>query len=108
MADWNGEISFELEQMAALEAFIHEPDTRRSDIFAQGVLGIKGDRALFWIIKHDLFEGVVLNLSLMTQDASLFLEGMGTSLSQARDLSHSYTIEHDEQQYQLIIKYPDY
>ncbi len=103
MADWNGSLTLGTEQMAALDAFIHQPDTRKGDIFAQGTLPVNPGLAVDWIIKHDLFEGVVIHFSLMAQDGTVFLAGADASLSQAADLRESYVLEHEDARYHVTI-----
>lgn len=104
MADWSGTLMMQKNQVEALDAFIHEPDTRQSDIFGQGTLDAGEGQPLDWIIKHDIFEGVVLHLSLMAEGHTSFLAGHEEPLSRASDLFQTYALEHDGKTYALTIK----
>ncbi|PSR22642.1 MAG: hypothetical protein C7B45_06205 [Sulfobacillus acidophilus] len=104
MADWTGTLTFTPEQQQALEAFIREPDTRRDDVFAHGSLETGSPARLDWIIKHDIFEGVVVHFSLMTPDGGSFLAGVEQSLSHAPDLFQTYDIRYQGRQYSVTVK----
>jgi hypothetical protein len=104
MADWSGTLTFTPEQQQALEAFIREPDTRRDDVFARGSLETDGQARLDWIIKHDIFEGVVVHFSLMTPDGGSFLAGVEQSLSHASELFQTYDVRHRGRQYSVHVK----
>lgn len=95
MANWKGKLPFNAEQLGSLDAFIHEPDTRQGDIFRQGSIDVDKSLKIDWIIKHDLFEGVVVHFSLMASDGSAFLSGEEKTLATAEDLFGDYAIEHD-------------
>lgn len=104
MADWSGTLTLQPEQVDALEAFIREPDTRGSDIFDQGSLDHDGDVRVDWIIKHDLYEGVVAHWSLMSADGNTFLCGAEKSLREARDLFDRFTLSHDGRDYEISVR----
>lgn len=101
--EWHKTLTFSPDRIRALEAFIKEPDTRQSDIFDSGTFPIDDATRLDWIIKHDLFEGVVLHLSLMSGDGTQFLAGYEVPLSEVHELLTTHPIEHGQSHYQLII-----
>lgn len=103
MKDWSGTLTLRPEQVDALEAFIRESDTRESDIFDHGSLGEHGDVRIDWIIKHDLFEGVVVHWSLMSADGTTFLGGAEKSLQEANDLFDRFTLSHDGHDYDISV-----
>ncbi len=104
MADWSGTLTFDDSKLVELETYIHEPYSRSGDIFDQGTLNTGKGPQLDWVIKHDLFQGVILHLNLMTEDNSAFLAGQEEQLSKARDLLNTYTLKHDGRTYQITIK----
>ena len=104
MADWSGTLTLQPEQVNALESFIREPDTRQSDIFDQGSLGQDGSVRVDWIIKHDLYEGVVVHFSLMSADGTQFLSGAEKSLREAQDLFERFTLTHDNHDYDISVR----
>lgn len=106
MAHWTGSLTFSPSQKEALETFIHHPDTRSSDIFDQGTLAVKDQSLrLDWIIKHDLFEGVVIHFSLMADDGSRFLAGDESTLSDAQALCKTYKITYQDQTYEIDVQF---
>lgn len=107
MADWNGTITLSTESIGHLSTFMHQPDTRHSDIFDQGSLEATPDHRIDWIIKHDLFEGVVFQLSLMNQDGTMFLAGSGSVLQEPADILGTHTIEHRDSTYHLHVTRAD-
>lgn len=103
MADWKGTLTLTASRIAALDDFIHQPDTRTGDVFNQGVLEVGGDTVVDWIIKHDLFEGVVVHFSLMAEDGTRFVAGAEGSLSRAGDLLGEHVIEHEGKRYRITV-----
>jgi len=103
MANWNGTIEIPAYQVKNLESFIHEPYTRTGDIFDQGQLDVTADLTVDWIIKHDLYEGVVVHLSLMEKEAIRFLVGAEATLSLASDLLTTFTLEHGGNSYTINV-----
>lgn len=104
MADWNGTLKFSPEQVTALEAFIREPDTRTTDIFDHGTLPVDEATHIDWIIKHDLFEGVVIHLSLMAADGTRYLAGTEAILAETADVFQTLTIDHEGRLYSVTIE----
>lgn len=103
MPEWNGTITLSKSQLPSLDSFIHHPDARQSDIFAQGELAVDEKVKIDWIIKHDLFEGVVLHVSLMAEEGSSFLAGAGLALASVDDALTTLDIEHGGQTYHVRI-----
>lgn len=103
MTDWNGTITLSAESIGHLSTFMHQPDTRQSDIFDQGSLEATPGRRIDWIIKHDLFEGVVFQLSLMNQDGTMFLAGSGSILQEPADILGTHMIEHSDGTYHVNV-----
>ena len=101
MANWTGTVTLTAEQLESLDRFIHEPYTRVSDIFQRGRLEVDSHFAVDWIIKHDLFEGVVAHFSLMSHDGSTFFVGTEQTLSRVDDWFQDYAIEHDNRRYMI-------
>lgn len=106
MAPFTGTITLAAPQLEALEAFIHEPDTRQSDIYEQGRLTVGDDVSVDWIIKHDLFEGVVLHISLMGENGTRFLAGEGAALSRAEDALKTFSLSFEDQTYRVTFESP--
>lgn len=103
MTSWHGTLKVSHQHLDALDTFIHEPDTRQGDIFDQGTLTVDRHQQIDWIIKHDLYEGVVVHFSLMKRDAVEFLKGTEKTLRQASDLMQQYTLEHDDRAYEIMV-----
>jgi len=104
MAEWSRTISFTDEDCHALDAFIHEPHTRQSDIFKSDTLPVEHNgHTIEWIIKHDLFEGVVAHVSLLADSGTRYVAGDGLVLSQAADAFHTFTLHDGDTQYTVTI-----
>lgn len=104
MADWTGTIDFNESKTRALEAFIREPDTRHGDVFDQGTFGQDDAIRVDWVIKHDLFEGVVIHFSLMSGDGNTFLGGDGAALLTAQDVFNTYRIPYQGRRYAITVR----
>jgi hypothetical protein len=107
VADFEGTIALTAAQVRDLDAFIHEPDTRQGDVFDHGSMAVDQHLNLDWIIKHDLFEGVVLQISLMTEDGTRFLAGEGRSLNHVDDALQPVSLRHDNRSYRATFKPQD-
>ncbi|NMP20882.1 hypothetical protein [Sulfobacillus harzensis] len=103
MADWSGTLTFSEDSLQALDAFIHHPDTRQTDIFQQGTLAVDGQVHLDWIIKHDIFEGVVMHVSLMGDDGTRFLGGDGAVLTEAQEALRTFDVNYEGTTYHLSV-----
>lgn len=103
MAPWNGSLRLTADTLKALDSFIHHPDMRTGDIFQQGALDVDKHVHIDWIIKHDLFEGVVMHLSLMGDDGTRFLAGDGSILTEAHDALRTFTLEHGGTAYHVSV-----
>ncbi len=103
MAEWNGSLRLTADSIEALDSFIHHPDMRKGDIFQQGVLEVNDHEHIDWIIKHDLFEGVVMHLSLMGDDGTRFLAGDGMVLQEAEDALRTFAVEHNGTAYHVSV-----
>lgn len=73
-------------ELGALDQFITEPDTRTGDIFRTDTLQVSEAYYLDWLIKHDLFEGVVMQVSLMDSEEHRFLAGTDRPLTESQDI----------------------
>ncbi len=79
-------LSFTDTDLRALDQFISQPDTRSKDVFSGNTITVSDTHHLEWLIKHDLFEGVVMQVSLMDREEGHFLAGMGQPLATAEDI----------------------
>lgn len=104
MADWHGVLPLTQKRLQDLETFIREPDTRQHDIFDHGTLIIGSPLSLDWIIKHDLYEGVVMHFSLMDTASARFLAGNEAALSQAQDVLATFAIHYQGNAYILTVQ----
>lgn len=93
-------------ELQALDQFITEPDTRRGDIFRGETLPISDAYYLDWLIKHDLFEGVVVQVSLMDNETHSFLAGTGRSLSQSQDILDDFIFTWEDKPVILRVETP--
>jgi hypothetical protein len=87
----------------ALDQFIMHPDTRTSDIFLQKNFPIRPGLQLEWLIKHDLFEGVVLHASLMDTEEYRLLGQQDRHLRQASDALGDIVIDWRQQRFVLHV-----
>ncbi|MCY0899626.1 MAG: hypothetical protein OWU33_11960 [Firmicutes bacterium] len=102
-SQWKETLTFSSDDLQSLEVFIHEPDTRRSDIFREGTLAEHDGVRIDWVIKHDLFEGVVVHFSALNADGTIFYGGDQATLRDARDLIGTYHIRHGESTYDITV-----
>lgn len=79
-------VTFTESELEALDRFISEPDTRTGDIFRGDTVELSDQYHLDWIIKHDLFEGVVMQVSLMDTEAYRFLAGTSRPVTHSEDI----------------------
>ncbi|HBQ94064.1 MAG: hypothetical protein M1294_14725 [Firmicutes bacterium] len=87
-----------------LESFITRPDTRQGDIFIEQNFPVGPELTLNWIVKHDIFEGVVMHVSLIDTDSYRHLGGVDKTISDAHDIFGEYTVRHQSKTYRLLIK----
>ncbi len=87
-----------------LENFITRPDTRQSDIFIEKYFPLAPPLVLNWIVKHDIFEGVIMHLSLIDTDLYRHITGTDKTIGEARDIFGEYIVHNDTDTYRLDIK----
>lgn len=92
------------EFVQALAAFMADPDSRTCDIFTEKSFAVAPDLALHWVVKHDLFEGTIMHLSLMDTEAYRYLAGLDRPLQQPEDLYGDYDVLWSRQAYRLHIR----
>ncbi|MCY0878087.1 MAG: hypothetical protein OWU84_03985 [Firmicutes bacterium] len=106
MSTWTDTLSFSPADLQALDVFIHQPSTRQSDIFAEGTVARHDGVRIDWVIKHDLFEGVVVHFSALNEDGTVFYGGDQATLREARDLLNTYHIQHGDHLYEVTVTSP--
>lgn len=84
-------ITFTEDDLKSLDRFISEPDTRTGDIFRGDTVELSDQYHLDWLVKHDLFEGVVLQVSLMDTEAYRFLAGTSLALAHSENILDDVT-----------------
>lgn len=98
---WEKTVPLTSEKMQQLARFITQPDTRQHDILMEETYEVNASRSLQWLIKHDLFEGVGLYLTLMDPDTMKFLAGTQAALANPEDLAGDYEIGFEGETYRV-------
>lgn len=75
-----------------LDMFIQHPETRTPPIFWQETVSLTPEATLHAVIKHDLYEGVVLSLTLMEPTAFRYLAGSEKTLRDSHDALGDYEL----------------
>lgn len=87
-----------------LETFIHHPETRQKDVLWEQNLDVEPNLFLNVTVKHDIFEGTVINLSLVEPQAYRYLAGESRSLGRAQDVLGDYDVVWNESTYRLRLQ----
>jgi hypothetical protein len=90
--------------LAALDTYIERPELRRDDVFWRHQVAVGPDRAIHVVVKHDLFEGVVVNVDVMDQEAYRQLGGVQRALARASDLTGAYAVETPEGRFRVALE----
>jgi hypothetical protein len=72
--------------MDALDRFIHQPESRRSDVLVSHRWPLDPDHEVHWTIKHDLFAGVLMVASLVDLTAGRVVADRETAVGRADDV----------------------
>lgn len=102
---WEKTIRFPDEFPARLERFIRDPSSREQDVFFEETFDVGNDRSLTVTVKHDLYEGVVLHLTLLDEEAYRFLSGAEAHLTEAADLPGAYDVRHESRRYHIRLEF---
>lgn len=94
-ASWEETITVSRQFLNELRSFIHEPGGRQQDVFWRREVDVDKPRQIQLIIKHDLFEGVVLTLNLMDTEEYRFLGGDVRALAVAEDILGDIEVARD-------------
>ena len=100
---WEQTLTVSADIMRNLEDFISHPSTRQQDIFAEQNFPIDSHHHLHWLIKHDLFEGVVLHLTLLDTEAYKFLAGYELALAKPEDALGDFDVSWRGDTYRLHV-----
>jgi len=100
---WEETLSVCEDFLERLEAFIGFPDQRSDDVFARFQFAITPSLSVQWVVKHDLFEGIVAQLSLIDQELGRFLAGDDRRVPQASAVLGTYALNTPEGRYQLTV-----
>ncbi len=100
---WEQTLSVSPDLLRNLEDFISHPSTRQQDIFAEQNFPVDSHHHLHWLIKHDLFEGVVLHLTLLDTEAYQFLAGYELALAKPEDALGDFEVSWQGDKYRLHV-----
>jgi hypothetical protein len=103
---WRGELTLPEGFLEELDTYIHRPDLRRGDVFWQTALSVSPDWHLNVVVKHDLFEGVVVNVDLMGEDGYHHLAGVTKAVATAGDIAGEYELSFAGERYHLTVMPP--
>jgi hypothetical protein len=76
----------------ALGRFIHEPESRRSDVLVHRQWVPAPGLEVHWTVKHDLFAGVLMVVSIVDTEAGRVVADREKPLAQADDLLGEVTV----------------
>ncbi len=96
-------LTVDADLLLGLHDFITQPDTRLADVFAEQNFPVSATVTLNWLIKHDLFEGVVMHVSLIDMEAYRHLGGQEVSISAPEDIYGDYRVSWEETDYILRV-----
>ncbi len=96
-------LTVDADLLLGLHDFITQPDTRLADVFAEQNFQVSPTVTLNWLIKHDLFEGVVMHVSLIDMEAYQHLGGQEVSISAPEDIYGDYRVSLEETDYILRV-----
>ncbi len=86
-----------------LKNFITRPDTRQNDVFIEQNFAVGPQLDLNWIVKHDIFEGVIMHISLIDTELYRHLAGIDKMISEEDDILGEYIIRNQSNTYRLVI-----
>ena len=98
---WEESIQLPSGFLSDLETFITRQETRKADVFWQHELMVGPGLTLQIIVKHDLFEGVVLHLTLLDTEAYRFVAGHDVSIKNAEQALGSFEVVHQGATYRI-------
>lgn len=98
------EYPFSDDALQALDRFIHQPESREQDVFLSETYEVGDTRVLEWVIRHDIFEGVLSNLNLVDQEAYRHLEGTTSPIERAEDAIQTFSLTYDGKTYALKVQ----
>jgi len=102
---WNKTIRLPGDFPARLERFIRDPSSRAADVFFEETFDI-GDRTTLTVtVKHDLYQGVVLHLTLLADDGSRYLGGTEAEIAEATDLPGQYEVRRGSRRYRVRLAF---
>ncbi len=102
-ARWEQRIQVPNDFVSRLNTFITRPDTRRQDVFWEETVPVDPPLTMHLVIKHDLYEGVVLHLSLYDMDAYRFLAGHEVSLREAVEALGAFDVVWQNTTYRIYL-----
>ncbi len=102
--NWEETLTVSADLLHDLENFISHPSSRQQDVLVERDLKIDDTHNLNWLIKHDLFEGVVLHLTLMDTDAYRFLAGYEMALAKPEDVFGDFEVAWQGSHYHLHVR----
>jgi len=86
-----------------LNTFITAPDSRQQDVFSRHIMALDDTLQFEWIIKHDLFEGVVSQLHLFNPVTWHLVVGTQRPISEPEQIFGTYDVWFNGQHYQLTV-----
>lgn len=89
--------------LTQLDAFIRFPDQRSGDVLYRRDIPASSRLSLQWVVRHDIFEGTVAQLSLIDDEAGRFLAGQDRPLKEAGDVWGSYVVRTGDDEYQVEV-----
>lgn len=102
---WEKTVRLSKDFPARLERFIRDPASRQADVFYEETWDVGDRRSLTLTVKHDIFEGVVMHLTLLDEDAYRFLGGHEQALREGGELVGDYEVHDAERRYRLRIEF---
>ncbi|MCY0909197.1 MAG: hypothetical protein C7B44_14745 [Sulfobacillus thermosulfidooxidans] len=101
---WEETLIVDPHQLERLRIFITQPDSRTHDVFAEQTFTINDTIALNWLVKHDLFEGVMMQVSLLDTADYRHLGGDDIIVSNPEDIFGDYRVRWRHAEYLLHVK----
>ena len=74
-------------------------------MFYEKIFDVGERRSLTVTVKHDIYEGVMMNLTLLDEEAYRFLAGRESHLNEAGDLPGEYEVRFGEAHYRLRLEF---
>ncbi|MGC8487210.1 MAG: hypothetical protein ACP5QO_03170 [Clostridia bacterium] len=104
-AIWKTTLRLPADFLERLERFIRDPSSREADVFFEQRFDVGDDRSLTVTVKHDIYEGVVMHLTLLDEDAYRFLAGHELELPEAQALPGDYEVRLGSRRYRLHLEF---